>query len=418
MLQSLKNRTLALLRWSETYTKTDMLYAVHGGFWLVVAKMVALGSSLLLAVAMANFILPQTFGVYKFVLSATGILGAITLTGAGAAIVQSVARGYEGAFRSGTIEYIKWSLGSVALAISMAIYYLVNENYTLAASFFIVAICNPILVSSSFFTQFISAKKDFRTGSIFDSIADIVPVSILIAATLLTQNPVFLIATYFLSGTGINLVLRHATIRKYRPNDRVDPETIPYARHLSLIGMIGKIAENVDKILVFHYLGAAQLAIYAFAQTPIAQLKLFNDIPARLALPKLSARNLSELKDSLPRKILLLVGVMTVVVIIYIALAPFLFRLLFPQYLESIVLTQVLALSLIFAPGSMFGEALTAHMRKKELYISQTILPIAKIGLFMLLLPAWGIWGAVCTTIVSQCLMFIIYSYLFLRTQR
>ena len=179
------------------------------------------------------------------------------------------------------------------------------------------------------------------------------------------------------------------------------------------MGIMGKIAENIDKVLVFHYLGAAQLAIYAFAQTPIGQLKLLNDIPAKLALPKLSERNFLDLKTSLPRKVFLLAGIMTVIVIVYIALAPLLFKLLFPKYLGSVIFTQILALSLIFAPGSMFGEALAAHMRKKELYISQTILPIIKIGLFLLLLPAFGIWGAVLTIIASQFLMFVLYAYLF-----
>ncbi len=417
MFLSLKDSLYRALRWSESYTKTDMLYMAHGGFWLTLAKGVGMFSSLLLAAAMANLIPPEVFGTYKFVLSGAGIIGAFTLTGMGTAIIQAVSRGYEGTLRLGVSSYLKWSFGMTGISLAAALYYLLNGNITLAASFLVVAFCNPLLIGFSFFSQFISGKRDFRTQSIFDSTADLIPALILIGSLFFTQNPVLIILVYFAAGMGINLLLHYATMRKYRPNSTVDPETIPYAKHLSLMGMMGKIAENVDKVLIFHYLGAAQLAMYAFAQTPIGQLKLLNDIPAKLALPKLSGRNFLELKDSLPRKIFLLVGVMCLIVIAYIIIAPFLFKLLFPKYLGSVIYTQVLALSLIFAPGSMFGEALTAHMKKKELYISQTILPLTKIGLFILLLPLFGVWGAIGAIIASQALMFTLSGYLFWRAK-
>jgi len=385
----------------------------HGGFWLTLAKGVGMSSSLLLAAAMANLIPLEVFGNYKFVLSGAGIIGAFTLTGMGSAIIQAVARGYEGALSSGTREYLKWSLGMVGISLAIALYYFVNGNNTLAISFLLVAAINPLLIGFSFFSQFISGKKDFKTQSIYDSAADLIPALILIGSLFLTQNPILIILVYFASGISINLLLHYATMRKYRPNTNVDPETIPYAKHLSLMGMIGKVAENIDKVLVFHYLGAAQLAIYAFAQTPIGQLKLLNDIPAKLALPKLSGQSFTVLQSSLPRKIFLLVGIMLVIVAAYIIMAPFLFKLLFPKYLSSVIYTQILALSLIFAPGSMFSEALTAHMKKKELYVSQAILPLTKIGLFLLLLPLFGIWGAIGATILSQALMFVLSAYLF-----
>ncbi len=413
MFVGLKRLFLKALKWSEAYTKTDMLYMAHGGFWLTLAKAVGMFSSLLLATAMANLIPPEVFGTYKFVLAGAGIIGALSLTGTGTAIIQAVARGYEGALRSGAISYLKWSVGMVGISLAVALYYFTHDNTTLAVSFLLVAACNPILIGFSFFSQFISGKKDFRTQALYDGTADFIPAIILIAVLFLTQNPILIVLVYFVSGTVVNLFLHYATIRKYRPNNSVDPRTIPYAKHLSLISIMGKIGENIDKVLVFHYLGAAQLALYAFAQTPIAQLKLLNEIPTRLALPKLSNQNFSELQRSIPRKVFLLVGVMLLVVIAYIAIAPFLFGLLFPQYIEAIPYTQILALSLIFTPVSIFGSSLEAHMKKRELYISQAILPIVKISLFILLLPPFGIWGAVWATIISQCLTFVLFGYLF-----
>lgn len=413
MFLSLKHELYKALRWSETYTKTDMLYMVQGGFWLTLAKGVGMFSSLLLAAAMANLIPPEVFGTYKFVLAGAGVIGAFALTGMSTGITQAVARGYEGALRSGISAYMKWGLGMTGISLVLALYYFVNGNNTLAISFLLVAACNPLLTGSSFFSQFISGKKDFKTQSIFDSIADFIPALTLISALFLTQNPIHLILVYFTSGIVINLILHYFTIQKYRPNDSVDPETIPFVKHLSFMGILGKVGENIDKVLVFHYLGAAPLALYAFAQTPIAQLKLLVDIPVKLAFPKLSERNFSELQKTLPRKVLFLVGVMLAIVVCYILFAPLLFKLLFPAYVGAVIYTQILALSLILTPVSILSSALVAHMKKKELYISQAILPIVKIALFILLLPLFGIWGAVWATIISQAITFAVFGYLF-----
>ena len=415
MLTRLKVRMHDILRWSETYTRTDMVYMTQGGFWLSLAKVVGLLSSLLFAVAMANLVPPEVFGTYKFVISGAAIIGAFSLGGVGIAIVQAVARGFEGALYQGTKAYLKWSFGVIAISIATAMYYFLNGNSVLAISFLIAGACNPIITGFSFFGTFISGKKDFRTFSIYDTLRNVAPAFAVIATVFFTDNPVLIILAFFVSSVAVNLLLYHSTVRKFRPNERVDPQSIPYAKHLSLMGIMVKIAENIDKVLVFHYLGAAQLALYAFAQTPIGNLKLLNDIPARLALPKLSERNFVELRSSLPRKILLLVGVMAVVVGLYIAFAPFIFRLLFPAYLDAVIYTQILALSLLFAPGTMFGEALTAHMKKKELYFSQALLPIIKIALFLLLLPPFGIWGAVAAIIASQFLTLVLYAFQFWR---
>ncbi len=384
------------------------------GFWLSLAKITGMLFSLLFAIAMANLIPQEVFGTYKFVLSAASVIGAFSLAGIGAAITQAVARGYEGSLRSGVQECLKWSFGTIAISLGAAIYYFYYHNYTLAVSFVIIGFCSPLITSYSLFVQFIAGKKDFKTNAIYDSAKNIIPGIVLILTVFFTGNAVVIVLMYFVSSVIVAFLLHQRTVREYRPNNEIDPQTISYGWHLSVMGVMGKAAEHIDKILVFHYLGAAQLAIYAFAQTPIAQLKLLNDIPAKLALPKFSERNFLELQKSLPRKILILMGIMAIVAGTYIVGAPLVFHLLFPRYLNSVIFSQILALSLILIPGTIFGSALSAHMKTKELYISQAVPLITKIGLFLLLIPPFGIWGVVWATLASQLIVFVVYAYLFL----
>ena len=69
MTGRLRQKMLEFLRWSERYSKTDMLYLVRGGFWLSLNHIAASVSSLILAVAFANLIPAETYGTYRYVLS-------------------------------------------------------------------------------------------------------------------------------------------------------------------------------------------------------------------------------------------------------------------------------------------------------------------------------------------------------------
>lgn len=65
----LKTRIHALLRSSERYFKTDMVYLAKGGSWLFSAQVLSGALSFILAIAFANLVPKEAFGTYKYVLS-------------------------------------------------------------------------------------------------------------------------------------------------------------------------------------------------------------------------------------------------------------------------------------------------------------------------------------------------------------
>ena len=74
MIKKIKEKIYNLLRWSEKYTKTDMVYLAHGGFWLSFGQIISSLSSFLLAIAFANLLPKETYGNYKYILSIASIL--------------------------------------------------------------------------------------------------------------------------------------------------------------------------------------------------------------------------------------------------------------------------------------------------------------------------------------------------------
>ncbi|MGH7174938.1 MAG: hypothetical protein ACREGR_01095, partial [Minisyncoccia bacterium] len=96
MMDRLRGDAVRFLRWSEKYTKTDMVYLAGAGFWSNLNFVIVSVFALLLSIAFANFLPKDVFGLYQYLLSLSALLTAITLASMNFAVSQSVARGFEG----------------------------------------------------------------------------------------------------------------------------------------------------------------------------------------------------------------------------------------------------------------------------------------------------------------------------------
>jgi O-antigen/teichoic acid export membrane protein len=404
-----------LLKSSERYFKTDMMYLAKGGFWLSVGYGISTLSGLVLTIVLGNLLPQDVYGQYKFVISTIGVIGAFTLTGLGPSTIRSVAKGFEGTFKIATKTFLKWGVLTFLISLGVAIYYFINDNNILAICMLILGSLWPPLVSMSLYNPFLVGKKEFKTKTFYGIFQNTIPALSIIITVLLTESVVLIILIYFLSSVITTILLYFQTLRKYKPNNLVDPDGLTYGKHLSLMDILGILSLYLDKILVFHYLGAVQLAIYAFALAMPRQIQSLNKILKSLIFPKISNRKVEELKKSIPEKATKVFVVAVAIVAIYIFISPYIYKYIFPQYIDSILYSQVFSLSLLFFPGMLFNQTLIAHMRKKELYFLKTFTPTLRILLFLVLLPLYGIWGAIFSILVTDLIKFILQIVLFKR---
>ena len=141
-------------------------------------------------------------------------------------------------------------------------------------------------------------------------------------------------------------------LREIPKNAPLDTNVITYGKYLSVMNII-TIAGNIDKILVFQLLGPAPLAIYNFAIGIPEQIRAVLKGVSRVALLKFSERPFVEIKQSLLHKMIIFGGGAIMISIVYIALAPFIYKLIFPQYTESIIYSQIIALSIFTVIGGI-----------------------------------------------------------------
>jgi O-antigen/teichoic acid export membrane protein len=102
------------------------------------------------------------------------------------------------------------------------------------------------------------------------------------------------------------------------------------------------------------------------------------------------------------------------VVIVYILAAPFIFRVLYPTYQDSAVrLSQIFSLSLLYFPSNLFGLGLLKQRAIKSIYQVNGIYATATVLSLIILIPTFGLIGAILARIVSRTAQVTIQIFLF-----
>ncbi len=413
MIKKLKEKTRFFLKKSEKYTQTDMIYLARGGFWFTVGQFISVLAGFLVSLAFANLLEPTVYGNYRYILSIAGILSIFALSGMGSAITQAAARNIEGPLQKGFVLKIKWGfLGSLA-AVFIASYYFFKGNYVLPLPLLIVAALMPLMEAGIIFENFLQGKKLFKQQITYSSITKIIASLATIFTLLLTKNLFWLIAVYFLSNTLLNIIFYRLTVIKCKPNDKDDGKTISFGKQLSLMNILSATANLVDSPLMFHFMGASDLAVYYFSVVIPDQIKDLTKKVADLALPKLAIQTHQEIQKHLIAKIVKFTFVCAAIATAYIITAPFLYRWFFPKYITSIAFSQWYALSFLVIPASVLITAFQAKMMKKELYQLKVIIPLMRITLLAVFIPLLGIWGAIAAQIIIAfaTLFFMIFFF-------
>lgn len=396
---------------AERVLKTDISYLLRGGSWLALGQLVASSSALVLGILFANLLPKETYGMYKYVLSIASILGITTLIGINTTLAQGIARGYEGSLKAALYSKIRWGVIGGFAGMAIAIYYDFQGNLTLALAIAIASLFVPMMDPLGLYTIYLQSKKMFREAITYFIINQIVSSVSLAITLLLTDNLFVLLLAYFVPWTLMRYFFHHRTLAKYPPNDKEDPSIISRGKHLSFVGVITNVATYFDSLIIFHFLGAAPVALYGIAIAPVEQLRaIYKNIPA-LALPRLSNRTIPEINVLLYRRLiyLFLFGLLTASA--YALAAPAIFSVLFPKYRDAVLISQLFAFTLSFKLAGTFFGAVTqskVDLIPKRWYYWGSMPQIALVISMWTLTPLFGLLGVVAAKFIEQLVGFIV----------
>jgi O-antigen/teichoic acid export membrane protein len=411
MLQKAKDLGIRLLRSSERYTKTDMVYLTKGGTWLSIGQIAASLSALVLSVLFANLISQEIYGTYKYVLAIVSMLSIFTLTGINTPLAQSIARGKEGAFLSSLRAKIRWGLLGLFVSFGIGLYYVMQGNTTLAFSFFIAGCFIPAMDPLGLYNVYLNSKKLFREATLYFIISQIVASAAVALVLFASGNLYLILIAYFASWTAMRYIFHRITLVKFPMNAEDDPNVIAQGKHLSFIGALANIVTNIDSFLIFHFLGPAPVALYTLATAPTDQLKAWSKNLAPLALPKLTGRSMKEINILLYQRLLFLFFLGSLIAGLYTLAAPFLFPLIFPKYAEGVPISIAFAFTLAFYFPLYFFAAVTQskiHLIPKSWFYWGSVPQMILILCTIFLIPRFGLWGMIGSVYLQLATSFLI----------
>lgn len=394
--------------------QTDMRYLVKGFSSLMSSGIVGSLSRFVVSLALANWLTQEAFGTYTYILTTIELCAIFVLSGVNTALSQSVAKGFEGSMPTALKTVVKWgSIGSL-MALIIGGYYFLQGNLLLGKAFIALAFFIPFYKSLGMFSNFLNGKKLFGTCGKYESLFHITTALTFITVIYFTKNLLIILIAFFLTKTAMNGILFWYTQKKHKSNTKIDPNMISYGKHLSFIRIFASGASRADKLILWHALGPVQVAIYTIAMAPLSLLQLPIQKIAMVAFPKLVEKNQEQLQKTLPLKILKTGGIMAIIVLIYIVLAPYFFTLFYPQYSTSIIYAQVIALAGILSVKKILITALEARKEKRKLYFGKALETTSNILGYAILGFMFGIWGIIAATLLTEVITTITYYRLFM----
>jgi O-antigen/teichoic acid export membrane protein len=416
MFAAFKDQGTSLLRWSEKYIGTDMVYLASGGVWFAIGGTISTIISIATVLAFANLLPKETYGIYQYVLAVTDVLSIFILSGIDTAVARSTARGQDGALFAALHTKIRWGLIGGALGIIVSMYYFLQGNTLLGWAFIIAGLAIPFWEAPTLYVNYLQGKQRFDLTNAYEVGAQLFAAAFLVPCLFITHNVLIVLAVYFLSWGAARFFFFNLSVKTCPPNQIEDSSLISFGKHLSVMGVINIVASSFDKILVWQALGPASVATYIFAQAMPARAAGLIKIINRIAFPKMAMQEHEVLQQTLMRKVLLLVALSAVGTLVYVLVAPYLFRIFLPQYTEAIFYTQILAALIALQPFSLLSSSLTAQAKKRSLYIFNFGAPLARIALFIITIPMWGLLGAVLTLVIGKIIESSLLTYLFYRS--
>ena len=329
-----------------------------------------------------------------------GLLSSFSLSGLSTALARATALGHEGELRRAFWLSIKWSVFMSTGFLGVALYYFANHNTTLGISFLIGGAFAPFINAGGLFSSFLNGKKLFREASLYGIFRNGIPAAALFLALILTKNAVVLIAVYFISYATVALILYIQTYKRFAHNTELSSTMVSLSRHLSAINLFGAFAGQIGSVLIFHMIGAAELAVYSFAIAIPTQIEGVLRILQSLAIPKFAVQDKNQLRGMVIRRSLSLSALVIFIVIGYVLLVPFFFQIFFPRYFDAVPFSQVFAISLVFA-NIFTGAYMDSQIAVRERYIINAVCPLFLIASLFFLIPLYGVWGAVWAQVAA-----------------
>lgn len=381
--------------------KIDATFITKSTFWISFGRFSWGLSAFVITLVLSRFMSQEAFGMYKYILSLAAAISAFSFSGLGTAISQASAKNKDGIYTKGFKQGLIWSTPALIIGVGVGAYYVFMGNNQLGLAVLFTTITNLFLQSTLIWSNFLIGKRLYKEDGINSTIYGTSIALITIFATLWYPSPFIVSVVYTAGAALISFYLYKKTMRHVK-NDELAKEEMSFGKQMSFLQIIGSLSTQADKLVIFHLLGVAPLAIYSVATALPQQLRFGSKLISSLSLPKYSTQTIGSIKKSIHKQAFYVLIFSICCVVAYVLLSPYFFKLFFPRYIEGIFLSQIFSLIFLVFPITLYQQVLSSHRKIKSLAFIQTIAPITKIVSLLIFVPLYGLWGVLISVFIME----------------
>lgn len=382
--------------------KIDMKYIMGGGSLLALTQVTSALFGFVTTIMFANYLPPESLGVYRYILATYALLALISLPGVDTALIETISKGNLAAFRHSIFIKLKWGLLGTIASWGYSIYSYYSGHADVAVIFVLVGIFLPFMEALSIYSSFLNGTKKYGYWTITEIANQVISTIAIFFTIYFTSNTLILIISYFVSYIFIRAIISWHILKKFIINDNYDPTYLNYGKAMTGFQFVTRGIASIDQMVLFHFMGPVQVAMFSIANAIPTRFQSVLRITGTLTYPKITGRPDNEIARSLIPKMIKFGFLILLSCIFYAVVSPIFFKLFFPKYLDSVSYSQALMFYALSGITYPFGSYLVTHRKVNYSYGIAIINFIVKAICLIIFVPMYGIWGAVISVLASS----------------
>ena len=390
----------------------DSSYLIKSSFWLNLEKVWRMIADLGIIVLLTRLTSLKLVGEYELLFSIYNLAAVLAITGFNSSLLRSLSTGYDGTLREVLRLSWRWSIMGAAVLAAMGWWCLVYSNAHIGLGLLITAPIFPWYTVLRRWDVVLQAKERFAERSRYYAISSIVILAAVGGAVWLNRSSIVVpFAVMIVGQAGFNIIF-FIKVRRLIVNNLIEEGWMKSGYKLFISELFNVLYSRVDRLVLVGWLGLEALAIYAIATKIGEGVKLVLGGMMSAYIPKIYKTGTSEIVRWYKAQGFKIAGVMLSSLAALWVLTPLLIVNLFGmEYRESSGYAQWYLLVIPFHwLASIWGYILIKERREILFTSIGMIAGGANVIAYVVLIPRWGISGAVAGSIIYYILLGSLYS--------
>lgn len=364
-----------------------------------------------------HYVPKEIIGHYQFVLSVIALVSITSLPGMRGALMQSVARKRGGFFKTATRYSVIGAVAGSLILLIIAGYHFVINDLMMAIAFAVAALLNPLGQGLLTWKSSYSGEERFKALAVIDAMSSLITSAFLmISALFYNESHILLLCIALIIPAIQNFIFWGIEFRKYKASSVGEDGMKEYGLKTSAYQIFPTVAGQIDRISIYNFMSASDLAAYSVAMKIPEALKSVIQNLGDVLMPKFA-----KLPKFTPKmdKTMGMFSLLSLVVIIGFAFTvfPLIFKFLVPsEYESSIYYVQALLCTVAIGNHAILRSKYIKSQKDaenfKRLVTMNSIIRVVSMPVFIFFL---GIWGAVAAIFIQRIITSIFTEYLIIK---